>query len=195
MAEISDAELETLRRSHMLFDSLWNDPKHGRNVKLAVREKIPGLPMPEIDEPDRILSEVDARYKPVLEQVEATNKRLDAWEKSRQDEELDGKFRKQLDAARAKYKLTDEGQDGVIALMKERQIADPEAAAALYMDRLPKSQTTNARNASAYGGSSYANLFGMRGDGDERQALLATNPDQFFESEVLNVLNEIDQES
>jgi len=188
MPEISEEELLVLRGSRALLDDVWNDPKHGMALKRAVKDKRPNVSIPEIDVPDVVLKPLHDQMTAINGALETTRAELAAMRQEKADSEIEGKFRKSLDTAKARFGLTDEGTEATLNLMRERQIADPEAAAALYLQTLPKAKPSSHRDSSAYGGSSYADLIGMHsGDGDN---LLHTNPDAFFDREVTAVLNE-----
>lgn len=193
MPEISEHDLRVLRGSAALLDEVWNDPKHGMALKRAVKEKRPDVSIPEVDVPDTVLAPVNGRITELEGTLAKVNERLENWQRQQDDDKLEGKFRTSLSSARKKFGLTDEGEQAVLQLMRDRQIADPEAAAALHVANLPKAP--KMRDTSAYGGGSYANLYGMRGEGDEMQALLARDPDAFFDREVANVLNEFAEQA
>lgn len=190
MPEVSEQDLRVLRGSAALLDDLWNDATHGDAIKRAVKAKRPDVSIPEIDVPDRVLAPVTARLSEFEGTLAKVNERLAALDERDSNAALDVKFRAALGDARSKFKLTEDGEKGVLELMRERQIADPEAAAALYMANLPKTKPASLRDGSAYGAGQYANLFDMRGGGDERAKLLATDPDGFFVDEATRILNE-----
>jgi hypothetical protein len=190
MPEVSAEELAVLRGSAALLDGLWRSPKHGQSLKRAVKELNPNVSIPEVDVPDAVLAPVNHRLEEMGGTMAKINERLEAMDRAKSDAELDGKFRNSLDTAKKRFGLTDDGETAVLNLMRERQIADPEAAAALYTASLPKGKAAGLRDSSAYGGSSYSNLYGMRGGGSEMDELLARDPDAFFDREVANVLNE-----
>jgi hypothetical protein len=194
MPEIDEHTLALLRGSHALLEEVWNDPKHGQNLKRAVKEKRPQVSIPEIDVPDQVLAPVHAElneYKATLAKV---NERLESYERERSDEKLEGTFRTKLKDARSKFNLTEDGEKGVLQLMQERQIADPEAAAALYVANLPKPKPSSLRDSSAYGASSYANP-GLRGGESEHDALRHTDPDAFFFREAMAVMDEFAEQA
>ena len=188
MAEVSDSELALLRGSARLLDEVWNDPKHGMALKRAVKDKRPDVWVPDIDVPNEVLKPVNAQIEQLTRNFETTSAELAAMRQEREDGKLEAKFRVSMDDASKRFGLTPEGKEATLNLMRERQIADPEAAAALYMATLPKARPSSHRDSSAYGGSSYADLIGMHsGAGDN---LLHTDPNAFFDREVTAVLNE-----
>ena len=188
MPEVSQQEYDLLRGSARLLDDVWNDPKHGMALKRAVKEKRPDVSIPEIDVPDVVLRPLNDRIEHLTKSFESTSAELAAFKQEREDGKLEAKFRTSMDDASKRFGLTPEGKEATLNLMRERQIADPEAAAALYVASLPKARPSSHRDSSAYGGSSYADLIGMHsGSGDN---LLHTDPNAFFDREVTAVLNE-----
>ena len=188
MPEISAEELNLLRGSASLLDEVWNDPKHGLALKRAVKDKRPNVSIPEIDVPDVVLRPINDQMSALQAAMAKQSEELAALRQADADAKLAGKFRASLDGAKARFGLTDEGVEATLNIMRERQIADPEAAAALHIASLPKAKPASHRDAAAYGGSSFANLYGMQdGSGD---TLLHTNPDAFFDREVAAVMNE-----
>lgn len=143
--EIPRAELDTLRRVHSLLDKMWTHPERAMEVKRLAREIEPSLKVPELD----IVSQVDAAHQAKLKEIADKNSeltdRLDKLQKELTDERDEGKLRASFDKVKRDYSLTDQGFNEVIDLMKDRQLADAEAAAALWS----RSQPPPARPVSA----------------------------------------------
>lgn len=136
--EIPKGELDTLRRAYGLLDKLWNDPKQALAFKKIAKEVEPTLKVPDLDLVSQVTAANDERYSALTEQNKALTERLDKWQaESREKDEL-SKLGSTFDKVRADYKLTDEGVEKVVGLMRDRQISDPEAAAALWERSQPK---------------------------------------------------------
>lgn len=193
MAEVPDSELALLRSAAALTDEIWNDPKHGLALKQAVKAKRPNLSIPEIDVPEVVLKPVNDQISSMKEILDRQAAELAAMKQAAADKDLEAGFRSKLDAAKNRFGLTDEGVEKTIELMRERQIADPEAAAALHIASLPKPKPSSLRDSSAYGGSSLADFPGMRGDSGANTDMLYRNYEsdmKFFDAEVAAVMNE-----
>ena len=129
----------------------------------------------------------------VRSELGATQRRLEAMEKLYEEQsqkagqrELETDLRSRLGKAQDRFKLTDDGLAGTIKLMQERQISDPEAAAALYVDGLPKNKPSTASKMFP----NEFNLFGTKNKADEWEKL-HTNPDGFFADVVNEVFREM----
>jgi uncharacterized protein (UPF0147 family) len=118
-----------------LFDQVFKDEKVGRSVRHRVKEIDPSVNIPD-DHP--VAKEAMSEISSLREQLEGLRKERDDEKAARANADHEQKLRSGLGEAQSRYKLTDEGMDGVIKLMQDRQIADPLAAAALYKDSLPK---------------------------------------------------------
>lgn len=157
-----------LARADALVRSLLADPKLGHEVRARAREQFPdaGLEFPE----DRF----EPAMAPLREQLEATTgiaaalqKRLDDREAADAQRAVEGKLSSDLQSARVKYGLDDEGLDKAVARMKETQnFTDAEAAAAWVAQNAPKPKPTPAgylgpQNANFFGSSEHNEAFEM----------------------------------
>jgi hypothetical protein len=167
-----------------LLNQVWHDPEVGAQVRKRAKALNPQINIP--DEHPVALE--------VKSELSATQKRLEAMEKMYQEErekatqrEMETDLRSRLGKAQDRFKLTDDGLQGTIKLMQERQISDPEAAAALYVDSLPKSKPSTA-SSNIFPGE--FNLFGTKAK-DDNWEKLHTNPDNFFRDVVNDVFREM----
>lgn len=181
--EIDEAELTQLRRAHALIEKLAGSPKSRRHFERAVKEEFPDVRTQE--------EEAEDMARPYVAKVEETanelKKELEALreEKRKQAEEaadsaLYSSFIRLKDQG-----YTDEGMQKIAAIMKERNIADPEAAAALY-DRLNPRQAEPAP-------SSWEPARWNIGDdavGPDTKALFE-NPEKWADLETGKILTEI----
>jgi len=167
-----------------ILNTLWGDPDIGEPLRRKAKEKFPNITIPD-DHPvatgvrKELASERAAR--------EALQARLDAIETTRTAETAERQLRDNLGRAQSRFKLTDEGLQGTMKLMQERQIADAEAAAALYVDSLPK--VAPASPASAYMPGKF-NLFGTTA-ADEQWRKLHEDQDGYFADVVNQVFTEM----
>lgn len=190
--EISQAHLTAYQKAYRLLGSLVNDKEIGTQTKRKLMK---------IDETVKFtdLDVADAYAEPLKAEIELTKKELAELKKERAEEktkaeekETLGDIYSRIDKVVAKRKLTDEGREGLIKTMKERQIADPDAAALVYLDSLPKSEAVRPSGSHA---PSKWNLHGAGSSKDkisEKTKRLLESPDDFFDSEVTAVLNEFE---
>lgn|SRR5574337_35591 len=185
MAEIDDAELETLRRAHKLLDGLYNDPKHGMAFKRMMKEKIPDAKIPELD----IIEQVTKPYDERMTALEAENKKLhDELEldrKTRKEREEEDSVKLTLAEVQKKYKLTDEGMQKVIDRMKEKNNPDAEAVAAWLVSQQPAPKPVTPTGYQP----SELNLFGSSTQ-EEQYADLHKDPLKWFDKQVADILSE-----
>lgn len=186
LVEISKAELDVLRRGYGLMDKLWNDPKRGLDIKKAAKEIDPTLKVPDLEIVSAVTEPVNAKLTEITEQNQKLNERLDKLTKDLTDKDEEGKLRTSFDKVRKEYSLTDEGVESVVGLMRDRQIADPEAAAALWARQQPKPPKPIA--APSYLPASL-DITGKLGSEDDIKQWLA-DPMKKFDSVVADILNE-----
>jgi hypothetical protein len=188
MPEISDAQLAVYKQTTDLMEALYADKEHSLSFKKMVKAKIPGARIPELDIGEQIVEPIRTELVEANAKVSALTERLDKMQKDREDADLDGKFRTALTSTQQKYKLTDEGMSKVMDVMKARQLADPEAAAALYLRDLPPVKPA--------GGPGYLpqniDMFGsQQGEkAEEKVRSLHNNPMNFFDNEVREILSD-----
>lgn len=198
MAEISDNELALLRGSAKLLDDVWNDPKHGLALKRAVKDKRPDVSIPEIDVPDVVLKPINDQMAAMRGLLDKTTEELAAMRQASADKDMEAKFHTRLDSAKTRFGLTEEGVEKTIEIMRERQIADPEAAAALHMASLPKAKPSSLREGRNYGQTALADFPGMRGETKTDFDMLYRSHESdmaFFDREVANVMNEFAEQA
>lgn len=131
-------------RAAALVEKLWNDGKIGGAVRAAAKELYPDVVIPE--------DQIDPLLAPVRAEVAELQKTLadERAERAREKEEAQATSMKQnleasLDAARARYGLTEEGFDRMTARMKETgNFTDAEAAAAWVAQQTPAAPVSKA---------------------------------------------------
>ena len=166
-----------------LLDQVWNDPKIGSSVRHRAKELNPQIQIPD-EHP--VAVEVRSELSETQKRLQSLEKLYEEQKTATASREAENKLRADLGKAQSRFKLTDDGMAGTIKLMQERQISDPEAAAALYVDSLPKQAPT-------VGSSIFApefNLFGTKSKDDAWEAL-HTDPDKFFRDTVNQVFSEM----
>lgn len=112
--------------------------------------------------------------------------RLDSRDQKDAEDKTYNEMERSVQAAVAKFSLTDEGKAKMIDLMKERKVYDPEAAAALVIHQNPPQPTS---------GPSWAprrnNYYET--EAEEARKLLHASPEQFQDAEIEKFLKDPDQ--
>jgi len=179
---ITDAQLEQLNRSAALLQQLAQSPKTKREF-----ERIVKVHAPEVETTDDI---VQAAAAPYIEKLEATQARLDEYiaaQTERAEREAanraDSELATRFSTMRANG-LTDKGEDAVRQLMVDRNIADPDAALALFEKQNPPAP----QGVSSWEPDSW-NLSTRAVDRDIEG--LFANPDAWGDQEVANTLADL----
>lgn len=159
-AQPTAAEVE-LQRSRDLLAKVWSDPNLRSGVRKHIKELFPDRHLPD-DDFDAVaapLKAENADLKKRFDDLEALlKKRDDDAEKARKDRD-DARFGDQLQEARKKFSLTDEGFKQMVDRMTETKAYDPMAAAAYVVSQAPPTLPpgplygTNALNFAATEGS------------------------------------------
>lgn len=194
LVEVSKAMLERLQGTAKLTNEIWNDPVHGNTVKEIVKAKYPNANIPEVD----TLNTVRKAEADILAKVEATKtetlSRIEAFEKAQKDRDekesnskAEREFASEIEVAKKKYQLTDEGMEKVIARMKAKNNPDVEAAAAWVTDNEPSKAPISS---SGYVDPSF-NPFGSKGE-DKAWETLNRNPwdGKFAEQEIAKITSD-----
>jgi hypothetical protein len=135
--EVSKTELDTLRRAYGLLDKLWNDPKQGMQIKKAAKEAVPSLHVPDLELVSQVSSANEAKFKELEDNNKQLTERLEKFQSELREKDEDTRLRDSIGKVRKDFGLTDEGLDKVVSLMKERNLGDVEAAAALWSRQQP----------------------------------------------------------
>lgn len=183
--EVDESVFQQLQKGMALLEKLNGSPKARKHLERAVKEEFPTVETEE----ERAASLV----KPYADKIEELEKKIgerfatedEAKKKAAQeaaDADLYGRFLRLKDNG-----YTDEGLEKIAGLMKDRHIADPEAAAALY-DRLnPKPVQTQP---SAWEPQSW-NFHGEDPSGKVNVKELFSDPDNWADKEAARVINEM----
>lgn len=198
MPEISDEEaallatvkklgglpaLDQMYRAHTLHTTLHGDPKVRSDYERIIKAKFPNA---------NTVSDMAAPY---IEQLNATNKRLDELTETMTKEkneallaERQADFNKKWGQAVADHELTAEGEEALGKFMEKEKLYDPEAAALLYFKRNPKPVTPQ-------GGTGLTpNTWGigpLPGEDEAGGKLLMDNPEAWADKEAFGILSEI----
>jgi len=172
MAEIDDAELDTLRKSQQLLNSLTTSPKTKRAVEREIKKLHPEVVI------------TDDLEAPIHDEIKAIGDKLDTFLTAQKTASEDGKLAAAFDDLRSNGGYSDDGIDKIKKLMVDRSIADPHAAAAYYekLNPPPKPQQP-----SSFAGTSWG--FGHKTE-EANTKLLFEDEDAFAEQEALKFFQE-----
>jgi hypothetical protein len=173
---------QELVRSKQIIDQLWNDPTYGAAVRAKAVELFPDIK-------DKLPETTTAPIiKPLADKIDATAasvakilERMDADLKERTERDTEAQFKTKVDAAVARFNLTDDGVQKVYAHMKETgNYTDVMGAAAFIAANAPK--PTQTSNPPSWLPKSM-NLFGSQ-KADEAFADLHRNPQAYMDAQL-----------
>ncbi len=172
---------EVDQRNGKFVEKLLNDPELGAKARAKAKEAFPDIELPE----DKI-APVIAPLKADNDALRAQIKELADWkadqEKKAAERENEATMQAAVDAAVAKFNLTEDGRKAMLARMIEQRSLDAEAAAALVTHNAPKPAASPrfvTPKANFYGSAEY----------DESRKLLHTRPDDFLDAEITEAMN------
>lgn len=156
--EITRQDLLTLQNTYKLMNSLMLDKTHGVPFKRLLKAYDPKIPVPDVELADAIAAPIQGEIEELKKSNKALLDRLDKREKDDGERDQLSQVYTKIDRVVKDHGLTDEGKAGMIKVMHDRQIADPEAAALVYLNSIPKPKPQT-------GGQQYLpqtmNLFGV----------------------------------
>ena len=175
-------ELAQLRKLQALMTDINADPTARRHLERAIKVKVPDIQT--LDDQEALAQEL---AKPHLEKVEAMTNKLEKLLESEENRRVEATKRDQeltitqaFNRLRQTRGFTDEGVDAVKKLMIERNIADPEAAAALFNEMQPKEIVNTWQSA-------YADPT----KGSDKHDLLLRDEDRWADEMTGNILREM----
>lgn len=126
--EVDEEELKTLRNAKGLLNQLLSDAKTKRNVEQEIKKLHPNT------------RTTDDFVAPYMDEVRAIGKKVDdfinGYTNEKQDTALNAAFT-DLTNPKGAWCLTSEGLEKVKEIMQQRHVADPYAAAALFVRQNP----------------------------------------------------------
>lgn len=128
--------LALLQRSHQVLMQMNGDPKSRPLLEDALKVIIPDVKTEREIAAELVAPQIAAfeeKLKPALQQLETIAADRQAYIERSTTEQLESAFNEM----RTKRGLTDDGIEKVKQLMVERSIADPHAAAALFLEQNP----------------------------------------------------------
>lgn len=187
---LSAADHRVLMKTFETFNKLWDHPQHGRGVKLAAREIEPTMRIPELD----VLEPAIAPLKAELEEkTKALDELRASFETDKAERALERDTRKlqtDIDAATRKYRLTPDGRNEMLEIIKRGEASTAESAAALIVANLePAAPVQSGSNF----GPVNANVLGIDGESDDADVRsLHRDPMKWLDSAVPRIINELE---
>lgn len=185
MVEIDAGEYAQLQRGFNLLNKMLSDGNIGVPLKRAIAKEDPSITFPELAA-ESVVAPVNEKLSELQASLAKIQEERDAERQAAKESASEAKLRSGIDKARDKYKLTDDGVQGLIAFMTENQVANPMVAAAAYVESLPKPPPAAAPNTFA---PQTMNLFGAN-TVDETLQDLHTDPMKWQDAEIARILNE-----
>lgn len=185
MPEISDQELASLQRAKGLLEQLWGHKDQSQAFKKMVKAVMPDVSIPEVDVAEQFTKTYDEKISAQEEKYAKLQERLDKYEQSGKDKDEEKALDGRIKAVQKEYGWTEEGMEKVIKRMRDQNSADVEGAAAWVARQEPKAQPTKSSPAYL---PEKLNVYGA-GEKDDQWAALNKSPERFFDSEVVNILN------
>lgn len=188
MPEISQEQLTELTAAHALLDGLYRDPKLGIHFKRLVKAKHPDTSIPEVDLPAPIMNRMNDGFNKLGEAIVKVAKHIEAKDRKDANDHEEAVFWKKVDAVVDAEGLTKTGKDDLIKIMRDRKLADPEAAAAILL----RKQAVQPSQHSGFIPPRW-NMFGKASDSeDEKESMsrLMQDPENWFFEEGAKVFAE-----
>ena len=189
--EIDQDTLATLQKANNLFTELLDSQKTGLSVKKMIKEMHPEAKIRDLDLIETVTQPYDQKLAEANARLEALQKLVEEDKASRESEKAENSLRSSLDRIKKEYGYSDEGMTKVIETMRDRNLAhDPEAAAALVKQAMPKAAPISSRSSLL---PQRLDIYGMQSPTDkmdEKWTQLHRQPWAFLEDECIAVIDE-----
>jgi len=173
MPDISDAELETLRKGKELLDSMLRSPKTKRGTERLIKQL----------HPETVIT--DDLEAPLADEIKAIGKKMDDFLTAQKANSDDARLDAAFERLRSDGGFTDEGIEKIKKLMVERKIPDPLDAAKLWNVENPPPKP---QEPSQFAGTSWG--FGAQTNESDTK-LLFEDEDAFAEQESRKFFQEM----
>lgn len=192
--EIPKQQLATLQQAYNVLNNLYTG-KRATDFKRLLKESDPEgkmVKVADLDLADEIAAPIKGEIGELQKRHEALLKRVEDREKAEKDERALNDMHAKINEVAKDYKLTEDGRKGMIKVMQDRQLADPEAAALLYLKSIPAAEPQRAADSSRYVPDKL-NLFDGatdKGKGDATIEKFWKDPVAAMDDEIVKILNE-----
>lgn len=193
--EITRGQLAMLQRGHSLLDKLYSSKETGTAFKRLAKTADPEgklIKVPDIDIADEFAKPINDKLAALEEDNKKLRTSIEEDKKQRKDDADLFDINTRIDLVVKKRGLTDEGRKGLIKTMQDRQIADPDAAAAVYLESIPKpdSQRPSSILPQRLGKWDGSGREPFSGHDDEKIKKFFEDPEAAADEEIANILNE-----
>lgn len=184
--EIDDKEVENLRRASNLLQALYADPGLSVEFQRIVKKKFPNAQTPTLDVIEagsKAQSDLKAEIEKLSKDVSG---KIDGFLEARKKEQEEAQVNAFADRFGKVVKdrgYTKEGEEKLLAIMKERGIQNPEDAAILFEASQPK-ETRKPRPF-----STRMDFVSASGEKDEALEKLLSDPEQYMMDELTSALS------
>jgi len=176
-----------LMRSKELIDALWNDGEVGQKIQATAKAKWNDIKTTE-DILNPIVQPHVAKMQQLEKKYEELLKEREEEKRATDDEKARRKLEEQLDDARRKYNLTEEGFNQMVERMKSTgNYSDAEAAAAYVASKAPP-----AKVAGPTWGPQDLDLFGSKSHNDDL-VQLHRDPMGYMDSQLTEFVRDPDK--
>lgn len=176
---VDSDELALLRAGHKMMDQLFADPEKGVEFKKQIKAKYPNVSIPDLD----AMSAVEKMLEPIKKRLDDR----DAEEKKSREDSQVRDLQSRFDRIAKDHGLTQEGQQKLLGIMKDRSIGNPEDAIVIFNKDLPK-----AGKAKPY--TSRMSFVEADGEKDADFNKLMTDPDAFMIDGMVGAFEEMRKE-
>lgn len=180
---IDEGHYAQLQAAAKLLEQLNGDPKSRKHLTSAIKVQFPNTRTEE-DIAEEFAAPIREEVKTSLSKVEEMLTKLTERETREAEQRSMQALQSSLDNVKQRYGFNDEGMDKIKALMVDRSIPDPEAAAALFEKLNPAPVVTRS--------SWEPDNYDIRNDAVENDvAGLFADPDRWADREVGKILLDI----
>lgn len=141
MPDITDAELSELKRAHALLKELYADGSVGMDFRKIVKKKYPDAVIPELEAvtvAEKAGGDLEKKFGELSTGItKKIEDFLAARNKEREDADV-ANFEQRVKSVVKERGYTKEGEEGLLKIMKEKGINDPNDAAILFEAGQPK---------------------------------------------------------
>jgi hypothetical protein len=193
--EITRGQLAQLQRGYSLLDKLYSGKDTSTAFKRMAKQADPDgklIKVADIDLADELTKPINDKLTALEEDNKKLRASIDEDKKQRKDDADLFDINTRIDLVVKKRGLTDEGRKGLIETMQKRQIADPDAAAAVYLESIPKpdSQRPSSILPQRLGKWDGSGREPFAGHDDEKIKKFFADPEAAADEEIANILNE-----
>lgn len=183
MAEATENQI----RAEALLGALWADAEIGGKVRKTAKTMFSDVKIPE-ETYAPIIEPIVNRATAIEEELKTLKAERLAEKQERDERQQKRKMEDSLDAARKKFRLTDEGFDQMVARMKETgNYTDAEAAAAFVASTAPPAEVKGPTWA-----PEKLNLYGTN-KMNEAMAFLHRDPEGYMDAELSEFMRDPDK--